>query len=165
MIDSTNLYGSTVTYLLSLFRNNLEDVESPTAKGEFVDCRDINSTWVVSSFPQPKKYGDFPGYPIVIVNSPDISQERFAHRNVKKNNAEVMVSVLDKGKTPINCDDISGQIRSILDNHWTSTIAQGIRSINIRTSSQPIMNSGDDTIVREFILEFEYRTLPNYRDD
>jgi hypothetical protein len=140
MIDSTNLYGSTVTYFLNLLRTNLVDVDSPTAKGEFNDCRGTNSTWVVSSFPQPKKYGDFPGYPIVIVNSPDIDQTKFAHRNVKQDSGSVMISVLDKGKTPINADDISGQIKCILQNHWTSTIANGITVPTIKSSNKRINN-------------------------
>ena len=145
-------------------RNNIQDVSSPTAKGSFNDSRELTSDWVVASFPKPKKYGDFPGYPILIVNSPNVSQDSFSHGNVKLDGGIIQFTILDKGNTPVNADNVAAQVKQTVQNHWTSTRAIGIGMVNLRSSPNNIQDSGDDTIIKTLEYDFTYSNLPGYID-
>lgn len=159
---STQIYGSTVTYFINLLRTNLTDVTNPTAVGTFNSARANTTTWVVANFPQPKKYGNFPGYPLVIVESPEVEESQFALRNVKQNDGVITFRILDKNSTPVNADKIAGQIKHIINNHWTSTAAQGIARMTARSVPLLPATDGDDTIVRRVEYDVVYRTMDNY---
>ena len=162
MINQTTIYGSTVTYFLSLMRNNVADVTNPSAIGADSDSRDTTSQWVVSAFPQPKKYKDFPGYPILIVNTPSVSQDSMSHGNVKLDSAIILFTILDKGNTPVNADNIASQVKKIMDTHWVSTRAVGIGMVNLVSSNTASIDSGDDTIMRSLEYNIVYSNMPNY---
>jgi len=159
---TTNIYGSTVTYFLGLFRSSLTDVASPSAIGSFDDARLNTTSWVVSAFPQPKKYGNFPGYPIVIVKSPDINEENITLNQTKQNLGRLTIQILDKASSPINVDNVAGQIKYVLINNQTSINSVGICGVNLVGTVQSDMVGGDDTIVKTMDYDIVYRNLEGY---
>lgn len=162
---TTTIYGSTVTYFINLLRTNLTDVTNPTAVGSFESARKNNTSWVVANFPQPKKYGNFPGYPIVIIKTPDVNEEYMALQNVNQNQGQVSFIVLDKNSSFVNVDNVSAQIKNIIRGHWTSTAAQGIANMRLASSTNSEPDVGDDTIIRRIDYDVIYRTMDNYRSD
>lgn len=162
-IDTTTaIYGSTVTYFINLLRTNLTDVASPTAIGSFSSARSNTTTWVVANFPQPKKYGNFPGYPIVIVKTPDTNEEYMSLSNVNQNKAQVSFIILDKNSSLANIDSIGAQIKSVIRRHWVSTNATGIAQMRLAGSSNSDTDIGDDTLMKRMDYDIVYRTLDNY---
>jgi hypothetical protein len=162
VVDTTKIYGSTVTYVIGLLRDNLVDVDTPTATGTFKNARSQTSDWVVSSFPKPKKYGYFPGYPIVIVNSPDVEESNISLKQTKINTARLSINILDKNDSLVNIDNVSGQIKKVfLDNRETLNV-NGIPRINLvgSTFNQPV--GGDDTLIRTLDYDITYRKLEGY---
>lgn len=159
---TTNIYGSTVTYFLGLLRANLTDVASPSAVGSFDNARQNTTSWVVSSFPQPKKYGNFPGYPIVIIKSPDVIESNITLDQTKSNEARMSIHILDKASTPVNVDNIAGQIKYIVINNQTTINATGICRINLAGVTQGEGTGGDDTVMKTLDYDLVYRNLEGY---
>ncbi len=158
---TTNIWGSTVTYILSLLRSNLTDSSTIKGKGSFSSARSATSDWVVSSFPQPEKYGNFPGYPIVIVQSPNISRENVTLNRTKMSHGRVHINVLDKRSTPTEVDRLSGQILNTFESNKTSVHQEGI-AITLADSSPSNMIDGNDTIIRTLEYNVEYRNVEGY---
>ena len=159
---TTNIYGSTVTYFISLLRTNVTDVSVPTAVGTFEDARANTSSWIVANFPQPKKYGNFPGYPIIIVKSPDSSEDYMGLSNVNQNVGQVSFIVLDKNSSLVNADGVAAQIKNVIRKHWSSTNAVGIAQMRLSSSTNSDVDVGDDTIMRRLDYDLVYRALDNY---
>jgi len=94
-----------------------------------------------------------------------LNQDNLAHGNVKQDNGVILFNILDKSSTPVNADDIVSQIKHTIDSHWTSTRAQGIGVLRLTSTSNPIMDNGDDTIMRTLEYNFSYSNLPGYKND
>lgn len=164
VVDTANIYGSTVTYVISLLRNNLVDVDTPTATGTFKNARKTTSDWVVSQFPKLKKYGYFPGYPMVIVNSPDVTESNITLDQTKINTARISINILDKADNNINIDNISGQVKKVFLDNQTVLNQNGIPKINLVGSTPVFPMSGDDTLIRTLDYDITYRKLEGYYD-
>ena len=163
MIETTSdIFGSTVTYFLNLMRTNLSDVSTPTAKGISATARDATSDWVVSSFPKPKKYKDFPGYPIVIVETPTVNETMFTMKHVKQKSGSISFIILDKSTNNVNSDNLAGQIRNVINSNITTIMANGIAIPHMTDSGVTGFDSGSDTIVRRIEYSFIYRNLDRY---
>lgn len=165
-IDTTTaIYGSTVTYFINLLRTNLTDVSTPTAVGSFDSARSNTTSWVVANFPQPKKYGNFPGYPLVIVKAPEVNENYMALSNVNQNKGLVSFIILDKNSSFANSDGLAAQIKKVVSRHWESTQAVGVASMRLASSMVSEPDVGDDTIIRRLDFDVVYRALDNYVSD
>lgn len=130
-IDQTSVYGSTATYFLSLFRNSalIVDTNNPAR---------TKSDWILPAFPvkdslnRPNRTSDNPGFPLIVIESPDVAQS-IGTFNQRFRSAKLNIWILQVGNVA-HLDTISSQVMRCMTANENDMNLNGIYNLTVAAS-------------------------------